>query len=329
MKIVRGGSDGLPRFVAGACSAAVAIFVAVRILALAGLLISFSAAAQVPPGESQAGRPANDASLTIKVDAAPQKPPVSPIAEYVSVFSELVRALAWPLLFGILIITQRQLLGRLLEALIELIRHSNHIKLGDMIDVEVDRSAKEAEKREVPALEVTPGDIEAATRVGRMAESADLSVIRTRMLEFAREYEATRSSMKPGATRTRAMNAIVAKMRTLGIAAAPLLRELAYDKTSPGKRLAALAILQLAPDLTYLDWIVERMSNEQPFILFHASLVLLAMVRSYGVQSRQELGSAVSRSLEVVSSFSGGPPDRTTVDTLQLAQAELGLAPKA
>jgi hypothetical protein len=198
-----------------------------------------------------------------------------------------------------------------------------------MIDVEVDRSAKEAEKREVLAVEVTPNELEAATRVGRMAESLDLSTIRARMLEFAREYEATRSSMKPGSARTRAMNAIVAKMRTLGIAATPLLRDLAYDKTSPGKRLAALAILQLAPDLTYLDWIVERMSNEQPFILFHANLVLLAMVRSYGAQSRQELGTAVNRSLDVVRSFPGGPPDRNTVDTLQLAQAELGLAPKA
>jgi len=224
-----------------------------RILALASLLILFSAAAQVPQGESQAARTATDASLTIKVDAASQKPLTSPLAEYVSVFSELIRALAWPLLFGILIITQRRPLGRLLEALIELIQHSNHIKIGDMIDVEVDRSAKEAEKREVPAVEVTPNEIEAATRVGRMAESSDLSTIRARMLEVAREYEATRSSMKPGSARTRAMNAIVAKIRTLGLAATPLLRELAYDNASPGKRLAAVAILQLAPDLTYLN----------------------------------------------------------------------------
>jgi hypothetical protein len=306
----------------------VVTFYVMRTVALAGLLTLFSAAAQVPQIDPQAARATNQGTLTIKVDAPPQKPSTSPIAEYVSVFSELVRAAAWPLLFGILVITQRRPLGRLLEALIELVQHSNHIKLGDMIDVEVDRSAKEAQNREVPAVEVTPNEIEAAARVGRIAESSDLSTIRARMLEFAREYEATRSNMKPSPDRTRAMNAIVAKMRTLGIAATPLLREFAHDKSSPGKRLAALAILELAPDLNYLGWIVERMSNEQPFILFHASLVLLAMVRSYGTQSRQELGTAVNRSLDVVKSFSGGPPDRNTVDILQLALTELGSTPK-
>jgi len=305
----------------------VTFFVMIKV-ALASLLLLFSAAAQVPQSESPAAHATNGGTLTIKLDAGQQKPPSPPITEYVGAFSELARALAWPLLFGMLVVTQRRPLGRLLEALVELVQHSHHIKVGDMIDVEVDRSAKEAEKRETPAVEVTPSEIEAATRVGRMTESSDLSTIRARMLEFAREYEATRSNMKPSPTRTRAMNAIVAKMRTLGIAATPLLRELAYDNTSPGKRLAALAILQLAPDLTYLDWIVERMGTEQPFILFHASLVLLAMVRSYGVQSRQELAAAVARSLNVVKSFSGGPPDHNTVDTLILAQSELGVEPE-
>ncbi len=294
-----------------------------RIVALAGLLFVSSAAGQVTQGSVQPAHTTSERTLTLKVDTQSQKPPASLFVEYVSVVSDLLKAMAWPLIFGILVVTQRRPLGRLLEALIELVQHSNHIKLGDMIDVEVDRSAKEAEERKVPAIEVTPNEIEAAARVGRMAESSDFSTIRARMLEFAREYEATRSSMKPGPDRTRAMNAIVAKMRTLGIAATPLLRELAYDKNSPGKRLAALAILQLAPDLAYVDWIVERMSHEQPFLLFHASLVLLAMVRSYGAQSRKELDSALKRSLDVVQSFSGGPPDRNTINTLQLAQNEL------
>jgi hypothetical protein len=121
------------------------------------------------------------------------------------------------------------------------------------------------------------------------------------------------------------MNAIVAKMRTLGIAAKPLLREFARDETSPGKRLAALAILQLAPDPAHLDWIVERMGSEQPFLLFHSSLVLLAMVRSFGARYRAKLATAVARSLQVVRSFTGGQPDQNTIDTLLMAQSELGV----
>jgi hypothetical protein len=300
-----------------------------RNMALAFLLFVPAGAAQVTQGARQPTRLADDRPLTIRLDAQSQRSPTPPFVEYLTAISELLKAVAWPLVFGILVVAQRRPLGRLLEAVIEILLHSKHVKFGDMIDVEVDRSAKEAEQRAVPAVEVAPSEIEAAARVGRMTESSDLSTIRSRMLEFAREYEATRSNMKPGPDRTRAMNAIVAKMRTLGIAAMPLLRELAYDKNSPGKRLAALAILELTPDLAYVDWIVERMSQEQPFLLFHASLVLLAMVRSYGARSRKELEVALRRSLETVQSFPGGAPDRNTITTLQLAQRELGSGPAA
>lgn len=302
-------------------------FIVMRKVALASLLLLFSATAQVPQNEAAAGRGTSDSTLTIKLDTGSQKPASTPLIEYLSAFSEVARAVAWPLLLIVFVITQRDPLCRLFEALIQAVQHSRHIKIGDMIDLEVDRSAKEAEKRETLAKEVTPDEIEAATRVSRMALSSDLSPIRARMLEFAREYEATRSSMKPGPERTRAMNAIVAKMRTLAIAAKPLLREFARDETSPGKRLAALAILQLAPDLAYLDWVVERMGSEQPFLLFHSSLALLAMVRSFGSQYRAKLAEAVARSLQIVRSYSGGPPDQNTIDTLLMAQSELGIEP--
>jgi len=294
-------------------------------MALVSIFFASFAAAPVSQVTQQPSRTSEERPIVIRLDTPSQRPPTQPFLEYVSTAAELAKAVAWPLIFGILIVTQRRPLGRLFEALIELIQHSKHVKFGDMIDVEVDRSAREAEQRATPASEVAPNEIEAAARVGRMAESSDLPAIRARMLEFAHEYEATRSNMKPGPERTRAMNAIVAKMRTLGIAAMSLLREFAADKSSPGKRLAALSILELAPDLAYVNWIVERMTQEQPFLLFHASLVLLAMVRSNGARSRKDLDAALTRSLDIVQ-FSGGPPDRNTIDTLQLAKRELAAA---
>jgi hypothetical protein len=57
-----------------------------RIVALASLLISFSAAAQVPQSEPQPTRTTNEGTLTIKIDAQPQKPPTSPVAEYLRFF---------------------------------------------------------------------------------------------------------------------------------------------------------------------------------------------------------------------------------------------------
>ena len=287
--------------------------------------LALSLHGQAPQGAVSSSAPsAYDQPLTIRLEGQAQSQPTSHVAEYLGGAAELLRAVMWPLVFATLLLTQRRPLTRLLEALVEVVQHSNRIKVGDMIDVEVDRSAKAAQTRDMGTIEVSPSEIEAAARVGRMAESSDLSAIRVRLMEFAHEYEATRSNMKPGAERTRAMNAIVAKMRTLAIAAVPLLREFADDKESPGRRLVALAILQLAPDLAYVEWVVERMSHEQPFLLFHGSLVLLAMVRSYGARSGDRLEAALSRSLEIVKSFSGGPPDANTIKMLQMARAELG-----
>jgi hypothetical protein len=290
--------------------------VVVAILACACLL------AQIPPAQTQPVHESNQGVLTVRVES-PRQESKSPVVEYLNATSELAKALAWPIVFGILIFTQRESLKRILEAVIKLLQNSNRVKIGDMIDLEVDRSAKEAESQEQPPVGVSPKEIEAAARVGRITDPSDLSFVRARMLEFAREYEATRSNMKPGRDRTRAMNAIVAKMRTLGIAAQPLLSELSSDLNSPGKRLSALSILQLAPDINFLDWVVERMTVEQPFVFFHASLSLLAMVRTFGFQYRAKLDNALNRSIEAITSFAGGPPDANTLEILREAQAEL------
>ena len=86
----------------------VVAFAVMRMLALTVLVVLSSAVAQVPQSLPQAGRTTNEGTLNIKVDAQTQKPHTSPFAEYVGVISELVRAVAWPLLFGTLIITQRR-----------------------------------------------------------------------------------------------------------------------------------------------------------------------------------------------------------------------------
>ncbi|HXX20878.1 MAG TPA: hypothetical protein VEJ46_15850 [Candidatus Acidoferrum sp.] len=248
---------------------------------------------------------------------------VSPLSDDVKALSELLAAIAWPTVFGILIVTQRKSLAGLLVALTGMVQSSKRIRLGDIIDVEVDRSAAHAEISP-PGREVPKEELAAADRVSRLVTESELPTIRAKMLEFAHEYEATRSDMKPGPERTRVMNAIVAKMRTLALAAKPLLSEFLDASDSPGKRLAAITILQLSPSLHCLEWLADRMSEEQPFVFFHASLALLAAVRLYARSAERELRSAVSRALKTVKSFKGGPPDRNTIDALELALSELG-----
>ena len=146
--------------------------------------------------------------------------------------------------------------------------------------------------------------------------------IRQRMLRFAKEYESTRAAMHAGPERTRAMNAIAAKMRTLALAADPFVDELAADKDSPGKRLAAICILQLAPSMEWVNWLADRMKVEQPFVFFHASVALLSAVRKYGVQQGDTLKAAIERALAQVNSF-GENADKNTVRSLTLALSEL------
>ncbi len=262
-------------------------------------------------------------TVTVRLESDSPKAQQSSPAETLKSISELAGALAWPIVFVVLLLTQRRGLTQLLSSLVDIIGKSKRLKLGELIDVEVDRSAKQAELTSAPEREVPPQEREAAVRVDKLVGGAELPVVRQRMLEFAGEYEATRSNLKPGPERTRAMNAVVAKMRTLAIAARPFLAEFAQSQSSPGTRLAAIAILQLAPTLEYVPWLVSRMADEQPFVFYQASLALLATVRAFGSRSEAELRPALEQSLQIVNSFKGGSPDRDTVETIKQALAEL------
>jgi hypothetical protein len=278
---------------------------------------------------SQTGQPPpqapQDKTLIVKIEGGDSRFPGSPSLAFLKVFTELFGVAAWPIVFITLLITQRKTLTRLLEASVVLVQSSTRIKIGDLIDLEVDRSAEEAEQRSARTKkEVPPEEIAAAERVSRLVTNSELPDVRSRMLEFAREYEATRSNMKPGAIRTREMNEIVAKMRTIALAAKPLLDEFVRDDASPGARLAAITILQLNPRLEFVSWLAERMSSEQPFVFFHASVALLATARSYGSFANDLLRSAIQEALRVVTSFKGGPPDQNTIDVLKTALSELG-----
>jgi hypothetical protein len=119
--------------------------------------------------------------------------------------------------------------------------------------------------------------VEAAERVGRMALDVDAPVVRSQVEDLAREYERTRSSMRAGTERTRRLDDIVRRMRTLGMAARFLLPELTKS-TSPGMRLAAVALLEVTPDREYLAWLADRFepNAERPFIIYHAAVAVCA-----------------------------------------------------
>jgi hypothetical protein len=266
--------------------------------------------------------------LSVNLQLPPAKPE-SHIPEMVKAICELLAALAWPTVVVGVLIASRRSFPKLVTALTDLVERSDHVKILELIDVEVNRAGKKAEQKTEMSSDIPVEDRNAADRIGGFLSEVRLSDIQKRLSEFAREYEETRGRMQPGPDRTRAMNAIVSRMHTLAILAKPLLSMFAYSE-QPGKRLVAISILELSPSLDYVPWLVERMSTEMPFLLFHSGLALRETARKYKEFAGPGLRTAITHSLEVLDQFerqSGQPADVTTRMVLQSTLSELGSAP--
>jgi hypothetical protein len=115
------------------------------------------------------------------------------------------------------------------------------------------------------------------------------------------------------------MNEVAAKMRALSLASRPLLTTLMSGQTA-GERLAAICILQVAPEFEYFDWLIDRVKNEEePFVFFQASFGVLEMVKAGAYPDKAKVKEAVEDSLVKISGFKGGIPDQSTIDVLNMA----------
>src|SRR5438067_8313374 len=252
--------------------------------------------------------------------------------------TKLIAVLIWPVTLVICVLTQRHHVGRMLSALVVLAESANKIKIFQVevektvqnsIDREVQKAADNAQPHkspEIPKLEAL-----AAARVETLISSIPdqpsrenlTESVRQRMLRLGAEYESTRASMPSGKDRTGAMNAVVARMRTLAIAAKPFLKEFSESRASPGIRLCAIVILQISPDRRYIDWLGERYTEETPFIFYQTAVALMQAVRDIGVQNREQLNRILNSAIQIVESFREGAPDRNTLNVLKSALATL------
>jgi hypothetical protein len=284
----------------------------------------------VQPQHSSAQPPLSEPGAKA-INLSLQLPPMkaeSHLPETVKAVCELIAALAWPAVVTGLLISSRKSFPKLVGALTDLVERSDHVKILELIDFETRRVGHKAQQTTEISPDIPIEDRDIAGRVGGFLSEVRLSDIQKRMSEFAREYDETRANMQPGQNRTRAMNAIVARMHVMAILAQPLLSGFA-ESDQPGKRLAAISILELRPSLDYVSWLVERMSKETPFLLFHASLALRETVRKYKEFAGPGLRAAISRSLEVLDRFereSGKTADGNTKMVLQSTLSELGEA---
>jgi hypothetical protein len=124
------------------------------------------------------------------------------------------------------------------------------------------------------------------------ASQVDISAIQQQILALAKEYEYIRATMDSGDPRTRKMEIIATKMRSLALSAYSLVQELAQSN-SPGQRLAAVSILQAIPTPEYFFWLAERPKEETPFITYHAAVALLNAVRTLDASYYEKLNEAI------------------------------------
>lgn len=213
--------------------------------------------------------------------------------EYLQAIAALLSAVAWPLVIVVFLITQRRPLVGLLDKLEEITLPGG---FAARLRREVDKSAQAALSSDPRAAGKAPTEeqLAGAERVEQVARQSDISVVRAQVLQLAREYERIRATMPSGDARTRRMEVVVTKMRTLALAAYPFLPDLVSSE-SPGERLAAVVTMQVRPDPDYLDWLAARVAEEKPFIGYHAAVALLVAVRRLDPPHYAKLLAAIQR----------------------------------
>jgi hypothetical protein len=212
-------------------------------------------------------------------------------AATIDAVAKLLSAVAWPTVVLVLLLSQRKLLASVFGRL-------QHLKVSPTgIEAEI-REVQQAEVRVVERsgnLNPEPPSerqVRAAEKIGELSLDADASVISRQVHDLAMEYERIRASMRPSDSRTRRMEVVVTKMRTLAFAAYPLLDRLTKS-TSTGERLAAVAILEVRSNPAYLGWLAERFSIERPFIAYHAGVALSVAARTLDRTYSEQIRTAI------------------------------------
>lgn len=142
---------------------------------------------------------------------------------------------------------------------------------------------------------------------------ASIDLVRNQVRSYAHLYERTRQRMKPSDERTQRMEQIFQKMKMLATASYPLLEDLA-NSPSPGERLAAIAILEVFASEKHLDFLVNTVGSEKPFVGYHATQAIHFAVESLDPHFYPQLKDAVKKAQDKLNLAQVGfDTDRQTV----------------
>ena len=276
-------------------------------LLLAGLSSGLQVQASSPPTSTPAVTPKLLKGLADLVKASGGMPKAESFwsPEHIQAYAAAVGAVAWPVTVLLVVIFFRKPIHGFLSNVTDVEIAGAKFK---RLQQELSKADAEASKRSVPFSPPTEADQTRATTIEELLEGAH-SLIRQQAESLAFEYERVRASMLPGPERTRSMEVVVAKMRAIGRAVYPFRHELAAS-SSPGKRLQAIAALEVAPDYDMLDWLAERLKAEKPFLGFHALIALNQAAQGPGAAANQSAITSALKIVQVAKGSFGSDTDR-------------------
>lgn len=172
----------------------------------------------------------------------------------------------------------------------------------------------------------SPAD--AARQSRRNATASDIAATREQVAVLAREYEQLRESLPSGNERTRLMEVVESRMRSLALQCYPIVGELARSP-SAGERLAAVATLKEIPDPQYLTWLADRVGVEKPFLAYHATVALLQAAHKLAEGDLGRIRDAIQTAQRTIQALKQKDLNQVRVleQALGVVEQRMGVAP--
>ncbi|MET4207200.1 hypothetical protein [Bradyrhizobium sp. LA2.1] len=243
--------------------------------------------------------------------------------QFLKSITEFLNAIAWPAAAVLCVLLfRRQVIDFLGN--VESVKVLG-VEISRKIDKQIEQSAKEAQTKSEAELSSGPSkaELERAMTVKDLAANASSGVVLAKAESLAAEYESVRASMLPGNDRTRAMEVVVSKMRTIGQAFFPLRHEFA-GSASPGKRLMVITSLQVFFDFEMLDWLAQRVGSEKPFLQYQALVAILLGIQQKNAKAYiAALDAAVSTVNQVRDKFGSDTSRTGTLEEIEKSLSDL------
>jgi hypothetical protein len=226
----------------------------------------------------------------------------------------IIAAVAWPFALLVVLLVYRKPIGIAAIKIPMILDRVHSLKIG-ALEAELDKVASVSAASSGKG-NVTPDQARVAARIESQASDLGPQELLKQLDRLSLEYDTMRNSMPSGYERTAAMTSVLIKMRAL--APSTSFRIDAYKGSgSPGSRLAAIAMMQMEPNLGDLEWLEGRFRAENPFIFYHAALALRNMATHADGEELRSKISAVAKSAKfVVENFEYGVPDPDTIEAL-------------